>query len=115
MKLLTFIFYLQICSGYVVRRGEPEQLVPAKAANPIGLFLSTLTDLESIMNRAAPVLGPFLKSPATVSSLAGAILSRTKLAGYTELKPKLRANAKRKMFRYGPFKMYGQGVSVSMN
>lgn len=57
---------------------------------------------------AAP--SPQIPGLPGLAGLAGAMMPQLKMASRTVLKPELRAEAKRTLTRYGPYKVIGQDV-----
>jgi len=114
MKTIAFISLLQLSCALVTKRDGPESLddfeKPKAPASAIGQFLKGLTDIEPILKMANPIIGSFWRNPIAVGALANSFLPKVKLRSQSELKPKLRPDAKRAIFRYGPFEMTGQGV-----
>lgn len=111
MKLLNLLALLPICAALTRKRdGEPHGEMPVQPLSPIGAILAGFSDVEAILNTVDVVVGPVLRNPSMVTSMVNKYLFHVPLASQREEKPLLRADAKRATFRYGPFKMFGQGV-----
>jgi hypothetical protein len=117
LSLLLVGSLVQVSLAGAVRRDTPPHAAtghdetPAKGGlSAIGAMLGKLTDIESLIKSVTPLLGPYLKNPVIVSAVADRFLSKAKLHSQTSEEPKYRKDAKRTIFRYGPFTMYGQGV-----
>jgi hypothetical protein len=117
LNLLLVAPLLQVSLAATVRRDTPPQAMTGHDSTPskgglsaLGALLGQLTDIESLIKSVTPLLGPYLKNPVIVSAVADRFLTKAKLHSQTSEEPKYRKDAKRTIFRYGPFTMYGQGV-----
>jgi hypothetical protein len=112
MKLLKLLALFPICAALTIKRdgGPHDDGMAVKPLSPIGAILAQFSDVETILKTVDAVVGPVLRNPVIVTNMARRFLHRVPLASQREEKPMLREDAKRVTFRYGPFKMFGQGV-----